>query len=491
MSFFRNNATLLLRTYLVLFMLLITIMVISIYFSNYFNFHGDEALYYNYGRMFYETGSLKASFTLDEQASVIGEIGWYGPFYNLIYGSIFKLFGAQHMYMITFHYILLLLCLLMIRYLPLSQLHRLIYAAVTLSTYIICPFVFTSYPEVIQIFLSMILLLVYSKINQNKNRFYLFLILILVFALTRVTLVFWIFSILFLKDFKLSLKLRFLICILFVGSMLLYMKFFQASSTVVGLKAIHETDQLSVGVIFTFITNILNNFKTNLYELFNQSHSSVVTFFTLFSVAGFNVFPLKNKKTIELGLFAVVAITFLTLISLYTTTAIFFEKQIGFLIPILIFIIIHSQKNIPLILFISFGVFLPHALIKTINNYSERKNAYTEVCQYSDFNHEISRLFDQVALKKKVTHVLCYSPDFIVPENYLTCFLPLSKDGSLILYTSNRYSPKNTTIPLKFHTFGNWEIDYILSAYPLDIPNISIVKSNKYYYLYRCSNFRL
>lgn len=491
MYFFRKNASLLLKIYLIVFMLLITVMLISIYFSGYFNVHGDEAVYYNYGRMFYETESIKASFTLNEQSSTIGEIGWYGPFYNLIYGGIFKLFGAQHMYIITFHYLLLLLCLLVIRYFPLSELQRLTYAAILLSTYIICPFVFTCYPEIIQILLSMILILVYAKIDQNQKMFYLFLFLIFVFALTRVTMVFWIFSILFFKDTPISFKLRFTICILFVVAILIYMKFFQASSVVVGLQVIHE---FSLSNIYTSIVKILNNTKTNLYQLFNQSHSSVITFLSLFFIACFNVFSAKNEsffKSKKIGLLAVVMITFLVLISMYMTPAINFEKQVGFLIPIIIFVIVYSQKNVLITLCISLGVFFPHALIKTVNNYAERKNAVADVNQYSDFNNEITHLFDQVPLKEKTTHVLCYTPDFIVPENYLTCFLPLSKDGSLILYTSNRYDPKNNTVSLKFHTFNHWKIDYILSAYPLDLPNITLVKGNKHYYLYHCSNFHL
>ncbi len=101
MIFFRKNIFLLLRIYIAFVVLFITALVLLACYTNYFNVHGDEVLYFNYGRMFFETGSLKTPFTVNEFSSSIGGFGWYGPFYNIIYGCVFKLLGAEHTAIIT------------------------------------------------------------------------------------------------------------------------------------------------------------------------------------------------------------------------------------------------------------------------------------------------------------------------------------------------------------------------------------------------------
>ena len=492
MSFVHRKIHLLLYLYIIAVLLLITSLVVLSYFTGYFNIHTDESLYFNFGRIVYEANSLKAPYILGEQASSIGGFGWYGPIYNLIYGSIFKLFGVNQVFIIIFHYILLLLCLVVINRLPLNKLKRLIFTCILLSTYIICPFVLTCYPEILHVLLSLILLVVFTKLNDSKKSFYFFLFLILLFSLMRVTFVFWIFSILFIGKSSISYILRFSICVAFVFLILVYMKLFQAPSYVIGLSEIHET-KANLTNILSSIKNLVNNFKTNLYQLFNQTHSSIATFLLLLFIAALNVFQIKNNrfKSKEFGLLLIVVMTYITLLFLYNTKAYFMEKQSGFLIPMMIFIIISSKKNILLVLFISFTVFLPHSMMKSVNNFHERKNAAAKIVQYQEFKEDLSHLFDDVPQHKQDIYTILYPPDFAMEENYLSCFLPLNQNGIPIIYTVNPKYHKNITIQTKFHTFKKHKIDYILCTYPLDIPNIVLTKKTKYYYLYQYPDIAL
>ncbi len=485
MLFLHRKIYFLLYLYIIGVLLVITSLVICTHFTEYFSIHVDETLYFNFGRMAYEANSLKAPYILGEQASVIGGYGWYGPVYNIIYGGLFKLFGIKQVYIITFHYVLFLLCLLVIYYLPFSKLRRLLFTCIFLSTYIVCPFVLTCYPETLHILLSLILLLVFAKQNENRKNFYFFLFLIVLFSLMRVTFVFWIFSILFLPKNSISIKIRFAICVLFTLSILIYMKFFQAPSYVVGLNEIHET-KANLSNIVASLKNLINNFKTNLYQLFNQTHSSIATFLLLFFIALFNVLQIKKDrfKSKEFGLLLIVVMTYIILLFLYNTKAYFMEKQSGFLIPILIFIIVSSKKNNLLLFFISLTVFLPHALIKSMNNFKERKFPHENEAYHAEFKNEIADLFKNVPQHNKDIHVVLYPPDFEIEENYLSCFLPLNQNGTPVIYTVNPKYHKGITIQTKFHTFNKCKIDYILSRQPLDIPNIVLTKKDKHYYLY-------
>ena len=489
--FFQKKIPLILWGIIISMIALVTILVGASFHYGYFATTGDEAACYNFGRAFLESSSLQSPSTLCEQVSVVGKIGWYGPFYNIIYGILFKTFGLGYPTIIGFNYVLFLLCLLTIKFLPLNKIKRLIYACLFLSLYIVCPFVLSGYPETLHILLTLVLLLIYSHLNKSvsKSSLYLFISAVFICALMRSTFMFWIISILFLHKSPVNIKTRLFICLLFIITILAYVKFFQAPSFIPGLYDLYYNNNESIVYkVTSSILHLLKNGLTNFYQLYNQSHSSVIVVLVIFSIAscGLLCARKKNGRSLELGLISVSLVVFIALLFLYTTKAFFFEKQIGFILPLLLFCILKSKKNISLILLISCTTFLPYSMIKSINTFLERRASYTEVISHSAFTAETATIFSGVKIKSKEVYVLLYYQDFIVGEHITRSFLPLHVDKSTMHYTNNTIdtNDKTNVLERKFHKFNVVTINYILSVYPLDLQQTTLVKSTEHFYLY-------
>lgn len=82
--------------------------------DKYFVAHEDEVIYYGSAQVFAETGSLQAESCINEDVSPIGKFNWYGPGYNVVYGSLQQIIGQSNTLFIKFHFVLGLLTLVAI-----------------------------------------------------------------------------------------------------------------------------------------------------------------------------------------------------------------------------------------------------------------------------------------------------------------------------------------------------------------------------------------
>src|SRR3989304_2753267 len=88
--------------------ILFSLFVYAIYDGKFFPTSEDETIYYNSARLFQQTNSIQASDCVMEEVSKIGRCNWYGPFYNIFYGSLAKIIGYESIQFVIIHFLLIL-----------------------------------------------------------------------------------------------------------------------------------------------------------------------------------------------------------------------------------------------------------------------------------------------------------------------------------------------------------------------------------------------
>jgi hypothetical protein len=449
----------------------------------------DESIFYNSAKLFQETNSFKSPTCNSELRSKIGEFHWYGPAYHLIYGFVAKLFGFNNTYFIKFHFFVFFLSILAIFFIPITFIDKISFLVLYLSSFISIPFIFTYFPETIHVLLSLLLLIIYLKGNENKKYFFLFVLCVLLFSIVRVTLVFWIFALLFNSKFLNSFFIRLLLVLSVFVIVFFYMKYFTAPAHVLGFKEIHSSNALfSISnLVNAVMDNFFRNIKMIYHYLFNHRYGlfSLISFMFLI-IASLDAFLKERNKQDREKIFGILLFTFLTLMTfilLYTADIFFLEKQIAFLVPALIYIVIKYNKNVSLILLLFVFIFFPFSFAKTKKNIEQRRESYNLV---SNFKLEVSNFREfvkHINTKHSEVNVLYLYNEYDLPNNLITCFLPLSKNGVPILYTQNIID-LNKPDSLKFQVHNKIRIDYVISKNKLDFEWLTPEYFNGYIYLY-------
>lgn len=481
-----------------IYIILIICFVVGVFFyimveGEYFPTYEDEIYLVTSTQQYFETNSTKATFTINESLSVIGEYNYYGPGYNIIYGVLAKIFGYNLLFFIVFHFISFLITIFLLWQLPFNKIKSLFLICIYISTYVAFTFIFTYYPETLNLLLSIILLMVFLKIKKNSNKnLVLFIILIFIFSLIRITHVFWIISILVFANNKNKKIWYFIICLGMFFLIILYMRLFTAPAWVDGLNYLY-LENTSFLQLKHLIKRILIKGYLNTLNFYTKLGLSSVLILTFFAISIYDIMFNKKltnwikKKEYVLGLFMVMLTTIIAIFFFYTTNLFFLEKQIAFFIPVLIVIIIILKKNFKLLLFISFFVFLPCTIIKTINNVSSHKEYYKIVYkkkQYIDNLSDFKNFIKPLKNKKKISILWAYN-EFDIPNNLTGLIMPLSINKTPILYTTN-VCEIDAPDRIKFKTYNKIHIDYILSKDSVSISNIVLVsKKHNYYYLYK------
>lgn len=441
----------------------------------------DESNLFCGVKQFYYTGSLKAFNCINEDRSFIGGYSWYGPFINIIYGSIVKVFGFSNSIFFYINFLSLIISLFISTLLFKNKRDKIQYLYVFLSSFLIS-FVFVYFPENFVILLSLILLLVYTKIKSFKSVVF-FSILILCFSLIRITLVFWIFSILFFSNKLISIKIKITIFTSVFTLILIYIKLFTAPSSISGLGDIHGTSSFDFS---NTITHISKNFYTNIYRLFDRANPSIIFFmYSLILLSSNYFFNFKKKRLKNFALYLVVLITFLIFLTLYSSYWYFFEKQISFVLPIIFYLIIKdfsiNYKRYYII--ICLCLFLPISITKLRQNAIDKKNAYNQ--NQKDFS-VISNIFsfkNKIDLKtKKEITILFKRDDFEIESSRLMSLFPVSFKNKPIMYTSNIGISEDENRIFKLH--DKIQIDYIISSKKLYSLTNHLVYNNDKVYLY-------
>lgn len=465
--------------------ILFLIIIICIFFikvlvgSKYFIVFDDETIYYNSARLFKETNCLKSSFCIEENRSIIGEFNWYGPFFSMFYGIIFKLFGSKLVYTAVINFILFLLSIFTINTIDLSKEKKISFTLLFLTTYISSQYIFSFFPEQLIILFSIILISVYSRINMNKKYLYLFIGLVFFFSLFRYSLVFWGLAVFTNK--RVSLKFKILISFILFLLIIIYVKLFTAPAFVVGLKEIHKDN--GVYNLMIIIKNTLINGINNIRLVFDKQYITIpiLTFFVLCIYVAFK--STNDKMRLfknDLGLFFVLGAFFSTLLFFYTFTPFFIEKQLANLIVILIFLVLSANDNDNKSFIYSFLFLIPFSLFQLNSNINQRENFYS--LSRNDLRKYNFSIIKNYLNGKKEYNLLYVSKDFSNSlGNLLTINLPVSKDEIPILYTSN-------VIASDFSLHNKIKIDGIITKQNIKVSNFELKYKSKAFNFYLKTN---
>jgi hypothetical protein len=465
----------------------------QVFDGKYFPENEDESIYYNSAKLFQETNSLKSPTCNSELRSKIGDFHWYGPGYHVIYGSFVKIFGFSNPNFIIFHFILFLLSIASVFFIPISLNQKLSFLVIFLSSFAAMPFIFTYFPESINVLLSLILMILYLKGNTKSQYLYIFIFTVLIFSLVRSTLIFWIFAILFNSKILSGFWKRILIVVVVFIFGIVCVKYLSAPTHISGFKEIHNSE--STFNISNLVIGVKENLVKNIKNIYHYLFNHIFGLFSLFSflflvIASIHTYMFEKDNQNKQKIFGILFFTSLTLISfilLYTFDVFFIEKQIAFLVPGLIYIVINGNNKLSFILMIFVFMFFPFAFSKAKKNIEQRRESYVNVSKFNNQVDSFQSFVNHINPKYSEVNILYLYNEYELPKNLITCFLPLSKNKVPILYTQNIIDLDKPD-SLKFQTHNLIRIDYVLSKNMLKLDWLDLKYSNGYIFLYSNKN---
>lgn len=465
-----------------LFLILSGFAIYALHDGHIFLFHEDETIYYSSSKLFYETSSLKSVSCIDEEVSQICQANWYGPMYQVFYGSIAKVFGFNNFYFIIVHLVSILISLWILYSIDNSMFNKILILFCFLSSEVTLSYIFTYFPESLNLFLSVILVFLLTKMNRESDKQNIktvYIILVFLFALFRITFILWLIGLIsFSKSRK---EFIYNSITIFVGVLyaLLYIKFFTAPAFASGLKLFEHLFDFN---IFLFIKSAFTSFIRNVYSLFAQRSIVLYTLFLLFTITLVQFILTKGKLLSATLLISL--LTLITLLSLYITNQFFLEKQVAFLFPLLIVANVMAPKNVNKLILIIFISTLPFSVVQSYKNIKTRRIMYQELKKHEDKITHFAGISGLVKQDGPSIIQWDYSEhDF--PNKITEAIIPVSNGaGFPICYTTTITTPSDPD-SIKFKRFGKLRIDYVLSRKKLSFDDIQLVTKNDYFYLYR------
>ncbi|OFY70877.1 MAG: hypothetical protein A3G23_12210 [Bacteroidetes bacterium RIFCSPLOWO2_12_FULL_37_12] len=456
--------------------ILFSLFVYAIYDGKFFPTSEDETIYYNSARLFQQTNSIQASDCVMEEVSKIGRCNWYGPFYNIFYGSLAKIIGYESIQFVIIHFLLILSCFLLIYKFPLESMIKWQIALCFILSEVANVFIFTYFPESFHLFSGFVLTFLLILIFQNDNPFYKYLYIasVLFFTFTRPTAIFWMIGLIPFAKNKMEYWIYAIIFVSGVLVTMIFQKFFFAPAWASGLKTI---DYLYKFEVFKFINHSSKQFFQNGKNLF-QVHNSFVIFF--FFLTFIRALIIKNKFLTSTAL--ICSVILVLLLAFYDTNPLFFIKQVAFMIPLMITanLTIKSPRNYLIILFMLLT--FPFTIRFTYSKIRDSKSAYTYRENQKEFVSSLADIVNYVEPEKKNTILWSYN-EYHYPAAEALIPLATSK-GFPILYTTN-ITDTNAPPEEKFRLYNKLKVDYILSRFQLAKPELKLLVSNKYYYFYK------
>lgn len=458
----KNVLELLLITLLLLPILLVIYFVAT---GNYYPFYADEAIYLTSGKLFYETGSLKAVLAFYEMRSKVGDFGWYGPMYNMLYGLLPKLFGwsaVSNLWVHLFLYGIVIYIIGFSKLLP--PINKKVLLLCFLGSYTFIPFLFSYFPELLHVLFGLLVYVYYMRAHENPRSFWFFILLVMLFTLFRVTYIFSLLALLPISITGLSQLKK--IGVVAVGFMLglLYFAFFHAKPSVVGLGDVFTLDMQYAETVFKTV-------KTNL-------HSNLLLFFGFFKswTKGFESFIaiiilgllllhsiVINKGLVQKQLIGILlsamALVFV-LLAMYSAKIFFMEKQLTWLYTVLLLAMIQEKRYNKVLVGVYLVFFLPLMVYRSYDTTEKRSYSYHKTQEQKKKLPDIEAFTLQLEINKKYIHILFVDNEFPILNNLAYSFFPLSIQGTPILYTTN-YRYQNSIEKYKEH--GRSNIDYILA----------------------------
>jgi hypothetical protein len=453
--------------------------------GKFFLLHEDEVIYYCSAKLFSSTNSLQAESCIDENVSRKGSMNWYGPGYNFVYGSIFKITGIHPAVFPWFHFGLAMGMLGLIFLLPITLELRLL-AAIGLSvTQQFCVYIYTFFPETLVLFLAtvltLLLILCFYSQDEKRKRSYLiaFIVCTFLFMLCRITFIFWLAGLIGLSTNRKSLITN--ICIFSGGVILslIYMKLFVAPPWA---GEMHKIDLLYQGELVDFVIQSWTAFVNNLRAVFVGRTSAVTMLMVLILTAAIAFYLTRHKLILAALLIAFFLLA--TMFAYYSVNHFYFVKQTAMLIPLLLVCLLAAvnSKVVRFGLVITLLLVFPSPFKKTNEAIEVGRGGYEHYTKNDALEKAFSTIPDNI--QNQSTLILwCYREyDYGYSAQAL---LPFStREKNPIMYTTNIVDP-NADPETKFMRHNKLKVDYILSRYPVMWPNLEQVHETEFYHLYK------
>lgn len=473
----------------VFLLLLIVLLGYAFMHGTYHIAEEDESIYYNSAKQFSETGSVRATECNNEAVARVWQCNWYGPMYYLFFGSIAKIAGVHSYNFLISNVLCLLLMFVLIFRANFPVETKLLITCAFLALYAFAGYIFTYYPETLELLFAVILTLRLKKVadeNGNKNKeILIYLLLVMFFALFRVSTVFWAFGILAfsssIKDFLKKLGIG-ILCFLIIY---VYIMFFNAPFYGGGMAHIM---QAKFGI--ETIAYLVKKIAWNTFVFFTRNPFYDLLQIPILIVAGYLCFTSKNRFLIAACIIS--SIYFVVLLTLYIPYSFFMNKQTACLYPLVLIALFYTDKS--MLKYFALAVILvfsPIAYLKAGGLVRERKKMAIENNEDKAMMAQLEQIKYKTEGGKPITILTLYREfDSKMPYPIFSSNLPASTaDKYPIMYSYNfPIDGKHDSTfrnEWNFKTLGKIHIDYILSAKPLKIDSTTMIYSCDLYYLYK------
>jgi len=453
----------------------------------------DEATYYNGARVFAETGWVRAARTNTETVSKIWQCDWYGPMYHIFFGSVDKIAGVHDYNFIITNLICFMLIIALVMRASFTIEQKLLIICSLLSLHYIVGYIFTYFPQTVELLFATILTLLLRQLfylkpesKEYKKKYLLYILLVIFFSLFKVTIVLWIFGLLAFsvskKDFlqKLGIGIG---CGILIYIYMLYFNAPYAPKT--GMAQITQ-GALGFRTIFFLIKRLAENILVYCtHNPFYDNFQGIIFLIAIYSCA-------VTKNKLLLAACIISFLYYIILTTLYLIAPFYFNKQTACLY-ILLFIAFYTATA-PVSRYAMFSLILLFSPITYFESYSlakERKEMAIQNDMAKPFISQIEQLKNKIEGGKERTVLTLYKEfDDKIPFEVFETNLPAATtDRFPILFTYNFSNnikvDGNNPYELNFVTKGKIHIDYILSKYPLKIDSTSLTYSCNSFYLYK------
>lgn len=439
--------------------LILGIQLYALYSDGYGIIHEDEAIYYNGARLFAETNQPIANHCIAENVSKIGGYNWYGPFWNVYFGTFLKLIPLGKGILVANILASILVGICSVVLIPKKS--------VLFTILLLCSFPFTYhqfflFPEPLILLLSIVNMvgLVKTINNPTKSALLLFSAFVIIQIPIRITSVFWLFGLIPLISKKNFFPISTYILTGFLSSVL-FLKFFSAPAFV---KGISNIGNFSILRIFEIIENTLYTIQRNMTNIFTEHHPFVILLLVLIIL--FFWFTIKKQTEILISFSIIIAFSFCIYFSFYTTQSNFFLKQTIFIWPMLILGFVYETSSTKIIMKVLLAACLtfPFVLLISYKNINRHTDSYIKFMKQNNIQYSFNRI-KKYETNNETLSIILNSRGFSDISN-IAMYLPILNEQQFpIIYSSNIVT-SNSNYKDKYELFNKLEIELIII--PLD-----------------------
>lgn len=432
----------------VLFLMLFLLFAYFAYQSislNYLPIYSDEYGYYLDAKSFWLHNRIDAVTTLNERYSLVGQSGFHGFTYTILYGAFFKLFafvGIAPSIMLA--NMVLVLCMFV--FLALSKIsleNKLLISIVLLSNFIFIIYISSSMTEIFHyVFAVVVGYLLYLVYQTRENRYFYTLIALVFFLLLfRESWVFVFFGLFPLaKSWRDFLKYT---VILFLGltAVILCQKYFQAAFPVDYFHSIKSQlgNQSLLDTLYSiyehFLVNVDKYFVSETYERYKFVFYYKYLFVALLLYSLYVSFQTRDRAIISGTIIA--TIFFSSLLVLYDPFGWREVRVLAVPFVLLTVVLILSRKYVAVLMVILFQLFNINAVLDAKLSVDRDRQHMNVLIKESQPLLDDFKQFEKYVTSFKKKKIIILMNWGLIPPNKSPLFyrLPLTSNGKFISYS--------------------------------------------------------